>query len=91
MTIPKLIQHLLDNRYRLTDQVIVDCLVLATASIPADRRIQPAVLQEILACGSSCHVSLRIGKLKARGLIDYQAGVPGRPGYLIRRVGPGDG
>lgn len=85
---PELLQRLLDNRYRLTDSVIVDCLVLATSDIPSDRQVQAAVLQQILCCGCPAHLSARLGKLKARGLIDYERGVPGRPGYLIRRVGP---
>lgn len=87
MTNPRLLQHLLDNRHRMTDQVIVDCLALADHGVQ-HCRIKVGELQALLQCGSPSHVSLRLGKLKARGLIDYEKGVVGTPGYLFRRVGP---
>lgn len=87
MSNPELVRQLLANRYRLPDQTIVDCLVLAEADIKG-RRVQPAELQELLGVGNAPHVSQRLGKLKDRGLLDYVAGVPGRPGYTFRRVGP---
>jgi hypothetical protein len=83
-----LIDHLLAERHRLPNAVIIDCLVLAQMQPSPKHRLSVESL--LLVMGLSCQASLstRMGKLKRYGLIDYKAGSRADPGYLITRVGP---
>lgn len=83
-----LIDHLLAERHRIPNAVIIDCLVLAQLAPSPEQRVSVASL--LLVMGLSCQASLstRMGKLKRYGLLDYKAGTRAEPGYLITRVGP---
>jgi hypothetical protein len=83
-----LIDHLLAERHRIPNAVIIDCLVLAQLAPSPDRRVPVASL--LLTMGF-CHrtaLSARMGKLSRYGLIEYESGTNAEPGYLITRVGP---
>jgi hypothetical protein len=83
-----LIDHLLNQRHRIPNQVIIDCLVLARLQPTPDQRVSVAKLQSALDAGNQSSLSQRLGKVKRYGLLDYERGYRGDPGYLITRVGP---
>ncbi len=89
MKISELLHYLLANRHTLTGDTIADCLDLA---IIFDEHPYKPVQFETLAmrwgCSSKHNISLRLKRLKKAGLLDYEAGVPRYPGYLLTRVGP---
>lgn len=87
----ELLPYLLDNRHRLPNQVIIDCLALAQLDQGPRQRVGRRVLQAHLQVGSQSHLSLRLKALRSAGLLDYERGVRGDPGYLIRRLGPTGG
>jgi hypothetical protein len=87
MSTTNLLEHLLANRHRLMNQVIIDCLVLATLPL-GGRRYTWEVLAELLYATSQPHLSKKLCQLKLANLIDYERGDKCSPGYLIRRVGP---
>jgi hypothetical protein len=83
-----LIDHLLAERHRIPNQVIIDCLVLARLQPMQDRKLLVTELQAALDAGSQSSLSQRLGKVKRYGLLDYERGYVGDPGYRITRVGP---
>jgi DNA-binding HxlR family transcriptional regulator len=83
-----LVTYLLQERHRIPNQVIIDCLVLARLKPSPSRRIPQTEMQEMLGTCNQSHLSHRLTRLKQAGLIDYEAGVRGEPGYCIFRVGP---
>lgn len=89
MKIPALLAYLLANRHRLTGDTIADCIDLAImASTAPGRRVQWDVLARRWGCSNRRHVFNRLRRLAKAGLLDYEAGVSGDPGYLFTRVGP---
>lgn len=84
----KLLNYLLDNSDRIPNGMIVDCLKLARFNPKPSQRLPPAFLAQQLGTTSTAEVSRRLGRLYRRGLLDYEKGVPNRPGYTIFRVGP---
>lgn len=83
-----LLTYLLQERHRIPNQVIIDCLALARLKPSPSRRIPQAEMQETLGTCNQSHLSHRLTRLKKAGLIDYEAGWRGEPGYCIFRVGP---
>jgi hypothetical protein len=83
-----LIDHLLAQRHRIPNQVIIDCLALARLQPSPEQRFSVAKLQAALDAGSQSSMSQRLGKVKRYGLLDYERGYRGDPGYRITRVGP---
>lgn len=83
-----LVTYLLDNRHRIPNQVIIDCLALAQLDPDPRRRVPTEALQEHLQACSGPHLSKRLGRLRRAGLISYEPGVAGDPGYFITRIGP---
>jgi DNA-binding IclR family transcriptional regulator len=84
----KLLNYLLDNSDRIPNGMIVDCLKLARLDPKPFQRFPPARLAQQLGTTSLSEVSRRLGRLYRRGLLDYEKGVPYKPGYTIFRVGP---
>jgi len=89
MTITTLLQYLLANRHTLSGDTIADCLDLAIiAEQHRGRRVGWELLARRWGCINQPYLSKRMRRLVNAGLIDYEAGVTGDPGYLIHRVGP---
>lgn len=84
----ELIDHLLAERHRIPNQVIIDCLTLARLEPSPEQRFPIARMLEVLDAGTQPSMSLRLTKLKRHGLLDYERGYRGDPGYRITRVGP---
>jgi hypothetical protein len=88
MTETALVTYLLDNRHRIPNRAIINCLALARLNpSPTDRvRVEELILlfQHSKRGGISCIML----ELKRCGLVDFEKGVRGNPGYLIFRVGP---
>ena len=87
-----LLDHLLARREQLTNQVIVDCLALARlhAELRPWQRVPSRVMAERLGVSPGCpsYVSKRLMNVVRAGLLHYEAGDKGNPGYAIHRVGP---
>lgn len=83
-----LIDHLLEGRHRFPNQVIIDCLALARMEPSPNERFTWEVLAAILGVNDQPSVSNKLHKLKRVGLLEYQRGHRGDPGYRIKRVGP---
>jgi DNA-binding IscR family transcriptional regulator len=83
-----LFDYLLERRYDVPDGVLVDCLAIAQLNPKPSRIYSWQTLLNQLQCCSQSHLSKKLGKLRAAGLVDIEAGGPGCPGYVIRRVGP---
>lgn len=87
-----LLDLLLTRRSALTNQVIVDTLALWRLQqqlqpwerVPAD--VMARQLEVSVGCPS--YVSKRLMNVVRAGLLHYEAGDRGEPGYLIHRVGP---
>jgi hypothetical protein len=89
MPITALLQHLLANRYKLSDGAIADCLDLAIiAQQHRGQRLPWELLARRWGCMNQPYLSKRMRRLANAGLLDYDCGVSGEPGYLIHRVGP---
>jgi hypothetical protein len=83
-----LIAHLLANRHRIPNRAIINCLALARLNPgPADR-VMVQQLMLIFQHGNRGGVSAILQELKRCGLVDFEPGTSGTPGYLIFRVGP---
>jgi len=87
MTTPEILEYLLAHRHRYKNQVLIDCLALASHGV-AGRRVLVRELEDVLQAQGFAYVSVRIRHLKRVGLIDYEPGHWSRPGYLFHRVGP---
>ena len=83
-----LVAYLVQERHRIPNQVIIDCLVLAQQKPSPKRRIPHAEMQKLFGTCDRSALSQRLSRLKRAGLIDYEAGWRGEPGYCIFRVGP---
>lgn len=87
--IADLVAYLLDRRHLLQDVVAVDCLALAQVLFGQPPRKVPC--REVArAMGSMTHgcMANRLRRLRKAGLVDYEAGTFGDPGYQFLRIGP---
>jgi hypothetical protein len=83
-----LLNHLLDQQHVLPNQLILDCLTVARLNPDPTVRIPAAELGQHFGQVNTRTVSTRMRRLKRRGLVDYDIGIPYQPGYRITRVGP---
>ncbi len=83
-----LIDYLLDGRHRFPNQTIIDCLALARLEPSPDERFTWEVLAAILGTSQQPALSNKLHNLKRAGLLDFESGDRGDPGYRILRVGP---
>lgn len=83
----ELLCTLLDQRHRLPNGQILDCLQLARYGVQG-RRLRYEQLPVVLACTDPRNAYNRLMAMRRRGLVDVAAGGPAAPGYLLRRVGP---
>jgi hypothetical protein len=60
-----LLTYLLQERHRIPNQVIIDCLVLARLKPSPSRRIPQAEMQEMLGTCNQSHLSHRLTRLKS--------------------------
>lgn len=88
MTTSDLVAYLLDNRHRLPDRAILNCLALARMKPPPGRRILAEELMGVLGHSQRNGISGLLLELKRCGLVEFEPGWKGTPGYLIQRVGP---
>ena len=92
MKMRDLVRHLLQHRFRYGNTVILDCLALADLVSQGEewQQYQVTELCELLGVATSCpsYLSYRLRQVMRAGLLEYQAGVSGDPGYLFLRVGP---
>lgn len=83
--------YLMQNRAKLANAIIVDCLHLAHQTRKrgrqAARRFPVWQMCDWFGCGASS-LSKRLTDLHRAGLLDYERGTKTCPGYLIRRIGP---
>lgn len=88
-TMADLVAYLLARRHVLQDVVTVDCLALAQLLLgQPPRKVQSREVAETL--GSMTHGCLanRLRRLRRAGLVEYQSGTFGDPGYQFLRIGP---
>ena len=83
-----LVTYLLDNRYRIPNRAIINCLALARLNPSPHRRVTVEELIPVFQHSGRGGVSGLMQELQRCGLIDFEPGVRGTPGYLIWRVGP---
>ena len=89
MKLSSLLEYLLANRHKLSDGAIVDCLDLALVVSEANgERVPRETLARRWGCMNQPYLSQRMRRLAKAGLVDYEAGVCGDPGYLFLRFGP---
>lgn len=88
MLVNPLIDYLLGHRQWIPNGVIIDCLALARLNPSPEQRITTAELMETMEAASQPVLSHRLTRLKDHGLLDYESGRNGAPGYRILRVGP---
>jgi hypothetical protein len=83
-----LVSYLLDNRYRIPNRAIINCLALARLNPTPVRRVSVEDLMVMFQHSTRGGISGLMLELKRCGLVDFEPGVRGTPGYLIFRVGP---
>jgi hypothetical protein len=88
MTEAALVSYLLDNRYRIPNRAIINCLALARLNPTPLRRVSAKDLMIVFQHSHPAGVSAILQELKRCGLVDFEPGTSGTPGYLIWRVGP---
>lgn len=89
MKLSTLLEYLLANRHVLSDGAIVDCLDLAlVVSEAKGERVPWETLARRWGCMNQPYLSNRMRRLAKAGLVDYDRGLSGDPGYLFHRVGP---
>ncbi len=88
MTETDLVTHLLANRHKIPSRAILNCLALARAKPNPNYRVTAEILMELFHHSSPSGISVLMSELRRCGLIEFQPGVRGEPGYLITRVGP---
>jgi hypothetical protein len=88
MTEAALISYLLDNRYRIPNRAIINCLALARLNPSRTERVSVEELMIVFQHSCRGGVSGIMLELQRCGLVDFESGVRGTPGYLIWRVGP---
>jgi hypothetical protein len=88
MTETDLITHLLANRHRIPSRAFINCLALARAKPNPNYRVTAEILMELFHHSTPSGISVLMSELRLFGLIEFERGVRGEPGYLITRVGP---
>ena len=83
-----LITHLLANRHRISSRAFINCLALARAKPNPKYRVTAEILMGLFHHSSRGGISVLMLELRRCGLIEFEPGVRGEPGYLITRVGP---
>ncbi len=83
-----LLDHLLANRHRIPNRLIIACLVLARFNPDPSRRYGIQELMKLLDVSSQPYLSQILVHLAEEDLISYERGGAGDPGYLFRRIGP---
>ncbi len=91
MTETALVTHLLANRHRIPNRAIINCLALARLNPTPVRRVTVEELIPLFQHSKRGGISGLMLELKRCGLVDFESGVCGTPGYLIFRVGPKEG
>jgi hypothetical protein len=91
MTETALVTWLRVNRTRMKSRHFWSCLALARLNPKPTRRFTADELMGVLQCRKRSYVSHVLSELRRVGLVDYEAGTPGDPGYLFWRVGPEQG
>jgi hypothetical protein len=88
MTETALVTYLLANRHRIPNKTIINCLALARLNPTPVRRVTVEELITLFQHSKRGGISGLMLELKRCGLVDFESGVCGTPGYLIFRVGP---
>jgi hypothetical protein len=88
MTEAALVSYLLYNRYRIPNRAIINCLALARLKPTPRRRVSVEELKILFQHSGRGGISGLMLELQRCGLVDFESGVRGTPGYLIWRVGP---
>jgi hypothetical protein len=88
MTETELVTYLLANRHCITNRVFIACLALNRMTLRPNHRVHIGDLMQVLEVNSHQQVSLFLRDLCRAGLLEYESGVRGDPGYLITRIGP---
>lgn len=90
MNLEELTQYLLAMRGRFSDSTILDCLALAklVPDLQPWQRVSAQTVCELFGVTNPSYASKRLTRLVLAGLLEYEAGVSGEPGYLFLRVGP---
>ncbi len=88
MTETELVTYLLANRFRITNRTFIACLALNRMTLRPNHRVHIGDLMQALGASSHQHVSLLFRELYRAGLLEYESGVRGDPGYFITRIGP---
>ncbi len=83
-----LVTHLLANRHRISSRAILNCLALARPKPNPKYRVTAEILMGLFHHSSRGRIRVLMLELQRCGLVEFQAGVRGKPGYLITRVGP---
>jgi hypothetical protein len=89
MTEADLVTHLLANRHRIPSRAFINCLALARAKPNPKYRVTAEILMKLFHHNTRGGISALMLELRRCGLIEFEPGVRGEPGYLITRVGPG--
>ena len=89
MTETDIVTHLLANRHRIPSRAIINCLALARAKPNPKYRVTAQILMELFHHSTRSGISVLMSELRRCGLVEFQPGARGEPGYLITRVGPG--
>ena len=88
MTEAALVTYLLANRHRIPNRAIINCLALARMNPSPTDRVMVEELMMMFQHSGRGGISNLMLELKRCGLVDFESGVCGTPGYLIFRVGP---
>lgn len=88
MNTDALVAHLLSLRHQIPNREIIACLAIAQLRPTPRQRIHPNVLMKALNISQQTYLSKIITALARHGLVEYEAGTIGDPGYLFWRVGP---
>ena len=83
-----LVTYLLDNRYRIPNRAIINCLALARLNPTPVRRVSVEELIPLFQHSKRGGISGLMLELKRCDLVKFEPGVRGAPGYTIWRVGP---
>jgi hypothetical protein len=88
MTEAALVGHLLANRYRVPNRAFINCLALARLNPSPRRRVTVEELMLLFGHSQRGGISHLMLELQRCGLVEFESGVRGAPGYMIWRVGP---
>lgn len=85
----EVVAHLLRRRHALKDVAAIDCLALAQVLLgQPPRKVPCRELMEVMGSSSQNCLGNRLRRLRRAGLVEYQAGTFGDPGYQFLRIGP---